>query len=90
MYKETALVSFDNPDYVAFARACGADGYAVDTQHDFEKALAAALASGRPTLIDAKISRLDLPHYSDNPQGLLASIWDRLTKRNLSRHDVGA
>jgi len=24
IYKETALVSFDNPDYVAFAHACGA------------------------------------------------------------------
>jgi acetolactate synthase-1/2/3 large subunit len=90
MYKETALISFDNPDYVAFAHACGADGYAVDTQLDFEKALAAALASGRPTLIDAKISRVDLPSFSENPEGLLASIWDRLTKRDQSRHDIGA
>ena len=90
IYRETALISFDNPDYVAFAHACGADGYAVDTQHDFEKALAAALASGRPTLIDAKISRLDLPHFSENPEGLLASLWDRVTKRNPSRHDIGA
>jgi acetolactate synthase-1/2/3 large subunit len=90
IYRESALISFDNPDYVAFARACGADGYAVDTQHDFEKALAAALASGRPTLIDAKISRLDLPHFSENPEGLLASLWDRVMKRNPSRHDIGA
>jgi acetolactate synthase I/II/III large subunit len=89
VYKETALISFDNPDFVAYAHACGADGYAVDTQDGFEKALAAALASGRPTLIDAKISRVDLPHYSENPEGVLASIWDRLTKRNLSRHDIG-
>jgi len=90
IYRESALISFDNPDYVAFAHACGADGYAVSTQHDFEKALAAALASGRPTLIDAKISRLDLPHFSENPEGLLASLWDRVTKRNPSRHDIGA
>ena len=90
IYRESALISFDNPDYVAFAHACGADGYAVDTQHDFEKALAAALASGRPTLIDAKISPFDLPHFSENPEGVLASLWDRLTKRNPSRHDIGA
>ncbi len=89
IYKETALISFDNPDYVAFAHACGADGYAVDTQHDFETALAAALASGRPTLIDAKISRVDLPHFSGNPEGVLAGIWDRVTKRDPSRHDIG-
>ena len=30
IYRETALISFDNPDYVAFAHACGADGYAVN------------------------------------------------------------
>ena len=90
IYRESALISFDNPDYVAFAHACGADGYAVDTQHDFEKALAAALASGRPTLIDARISHLDLPHFSENPEGLLASLWDRVLKRNPSRHDIGA
>jgi len=89
VYKETGLISFDNPDYVAFAHACGADGYAVDDQHAFEQALAAALASGRPTLIDARISRVDLPHFSENPEGVLASGWDRLTKRNLSRHDIG-
>lgn len=89
-FKETALISFDNPDYVAFARACGADGYAVDTQHEFEEALAAALASGRPTLIDAKISRLELPHFSENPEGVLAGIFDRVMKRNPSRRDVGA
>src|SRR5258708_28255117 len=90
IYKETAAVGADNPDYVAFAHACGADGYAVDTQHDFEKALAAALVSGRPTLIDAKISRFDLPHFSENPEGVLASLWDRLMKQNPSRHDIGA
>jgi acetolactate synthase-1/2/3 large subunit len=88
-FHETGLISFDNPDYVAYARACGADGYAVDTEHEFEKALAAALASGRPTLIDAKINRLDLPHFSYNPQGVLAGIFDRLKKRDPSRHDIG-
>src|SRR5262249_52742595 len=82
MYKEPRLVTFDNPDYVAFARACGAAGYAVDNQPDFEKALAAAIASGRPTLIDAKISRVELPSFTENPEGLLASLWDRLLKRN--------
>ncbi len=88
-FKETALISFDNPDYVAYARACGADGYAVETQHEFEEALAAALASGRPTLIDARISRIDLPHFSENPEGVLAGVFDRLMKRDPERHDIG-
>ena len=30
-YIESGLVEFQNPDFAAYARACGADGYAVDT-----------------------------------------------------------
>ena len=80
-FQESALISFDNPDYVALAKACGADGYAVGTQDEFEEAFAAALKSGRPTLIDARISRLELPHFSDNPEGVLAGIFDRVKAR---------
>jgi acetolactate synthase-1/2/3 large subunit len=80
-FHESALISFDNPDYVALARACGADGYAADTQSEFEEALAAALKSGRPTLIDARISRLELPNFSDNPEGVLAGIFERVRAR---------
>ncbi|HEX6377087.1 MAG TPA: thiamine pyrophosphate-binding protein [Allosphingosinicella sp.] len=80
-FQETALIEFDNPDYVALARACGADGYAVNRQSEFEDAFADALASGRPTLIDAKISRLELPHFSTNPEGVLAGIFERVRER---------
>lgn len=80
-FQKTGLVEFDNPDYVAYARACGADGYSVDRLDDFEDAFAAALASGRPTLIDAHITRLALPNYSPDPEGILEAIWDRLRER---------
>ena len=43
-YGETGLVEFENPDYAAYARACGADGYRVETLEEFEDAFAAALA----------------------------------------------
>jgi acetolactate synthase-1/2/3 large subunit len=33
----------------------------------FESALQEALASGKPTLIDAAITRLAVPHYSPRP-----------------------
>ncbi len=73
-YHETALVEFKNPDYVAYANACGADGYRVETLEEFEEAFKAAVDSGKPTLIDAKITRLALPHYSPSLEGLPKSI----------------
>lgn len=73
-YGESGLVEFTNPDYVAYAKACGADGYKVESLAEFEAAFEAALASGRPTLIDAVIDRLALPHYSSSPAGELVGI----------------
>jgi thiamine pyrophosphate-dependent acetolactate synthase large subunit-like protein len=80
-YGESALVDFDNPDFAAYAKACGADGYRVETLEEFERAFAAALASGRPTVIDAKITRWALPHYSTSPKGVLPGIWETLEER---------
>ena len=77
---EYALVDFTNPDYVEYARACGAQGFRVNTLEQFESAFREALASGKPTLIDAHISRLAVPHYSPNPAGLLATIEEDLAK----------
>jgi acetolactate synthase-1/2/3 large subunit len=64
---ESGLVEFNNPDYVAYARACGAQGFRVETLAEFESAFRQALDSGKPTLIDAAITRLAVPHYSRNP-----------------------
>jgi acetolactate synthase-1/2/3 large subunit len=80
-YQESALVEFQNPDFAAYARACGADGYSVDSLDDFEQAFAAAISSGRPTVIDAKISRWALPHYSTSPNGVLAGVFDEIQQR---------
>ena len=80
-YMDSGLVEFNNPDYVAYAKACGADGYRVETLEQFEKAFQAALASGKPTIIDAAITRLALPHYSPSPRGVLAGIWEMLLRR---------
>jgi len=80
-FHESGLVEFTNPDFVAYAKACGAQGYRVETVAEFEQAFNAALASGKPTLIDAAITRLAIPHYSPNPDGLLAAIEEALAKR---------
>ena len=47
-YHETGLVEFQNPDFAAYARACGADGYRADTLTEFEDAFQRALDSGGP------------------------------------------
>jgi acetolactate synthase-1/2/3 large subunit len=78
------LVDFQNPDFAAYARLCGADGYRVETIEEFEDAFRKALDSGRPTVIDAKITRWALPHYSTSPKGALHGIWESLEER-LSR-----
>jgi acetolactate synthase I/II/III large subunit len=77
---EYALVDFTNPDFGEYAKACGAQGFRVDTLEQFESAFREALASGKPTVIDAHISRLAIPHYSPNPAGLMAAIEEDLAK----------
>jgi acetolactate synthase-1/2/3 large subunit len=88
-FHESGLVEFQNPDFAAYARACGADGYSVDTLEGFEKAYSAALASRRPSVIDAHITRLALPHYSSSPAGTIAGILEMLQARFAANHDGG-
>ena len=46
-YHESGLVDFANPDYVAYAKACGAQGFRVDSLAEFETALTTALGVGQ-------------------------------------------
>lgn len=80
-YHETGLVEFQNPDFAAYARACGADGYRVDTLEQFEDAYRAALGSGRPSVIDAKITRWAVPHHSPSPHGIVAGLVEAIEAR---------
>jgi acetolactate synthase-1/2/3 large subunit len=73
-YHESELVEFQNPDYAAYARACGADGYTVDSLHEFEKAFRTAIESRRPSVIDARITRWAVPHYSRSPDGVIDGL----------------
>jgi acetolactate synthase I/II/III large subunit len=80
-YGEAGLVEFRNPDFAAYARACGADGYRVETLGEFEDAFGNALASGRPTVIDAHITRWAVPHYSPSPEGVIAGLVEAVEAR---------
>ena len=44
-------------DYAAMARAMGADGVTVEAPGDLAGALEAAIASGRPTVLDVRVDR---------------------------------
>jgi acetolactate synthase-1/2/3 large subunit len=80
-FHESGLIDFPNPDYVSYAKACGAQGFRVESLAEFEEAFRTALASGKPTLIDASITRLAMPHYSTNPAGILAAIEESIEKK---------
>jgi acetolactate synthase-1/2/3 large subunit len=80
-YGDTGLVEFQNPDFAMYARACGADGCRVETLEEFEEAFASALVSGRPTLIDARITRWAVPHYSPSPEGVLHGVTEAIEER---------
>jgi acetolactate synthase I/II/III large subunit len=54
----------------------------VETLKEFERVFSAALAAGRPTLIDAKITRWAAPalHFLA-PGGVIPGIWETLEER---------
>jgi acetolactate synthase-1/2/3 large subunit len=80
-YGESALVEFKNPNFADYAKACGADGYRVEDLDEFRGAFAAALQSGRPTLIDARITRWAVPHYSPSPDGVIDGLVETIEQR---------
>jgi acetolactate synthase-1/2/3 large subunit len=63
MHNEYALISYENPDYVAYAKACGAKGYRVEKLSDFEKVFKEALDSNEPVLIDVPVDSEVYPYY---------------------------
>ena len=53
----------------------------MDTLEQFEDAFRAALSSGRPSVIDAKITRWAVPHYSPSPDGIVAGLVEAIEAR---------
>jgi acetolactate synthase-1/2/3 large subunit len=69
-----------NPDFAAMARSAGVDGVSVDRPADLADAVRAAVASGKPSLIDANIGA------DKNPGG--AGVWD-LPGHGVSQPAIG-
>lgn len=54
-YKKEAFNTFKNPDFAAYARACGALGYTVRKLDEFPKVFKESLAANAPVVIDAVV-----------------------------------
>lgn len=54
-FGEHAFMQFRNPDYVAYAHACGASAFHVDKIEEFEPAFQKALHLNAPVLIDVAV-----------------------------------
>ena len=61
-------------DFVALAKAFGADGYKAETQVEFKKAFEAALASGKVSVIDVTIDKDEMVLPMLPPGGAIADI----------------
>jgi len=64
MFGDHAFMQFKNPDYVMYAKACGAQGYRVEKLRDFEQVFNEALHSNKPTLIDVVVESEVYPPFS--------------------------
>ena len=64
MYGDQAYMQFHNLDFVAYARAWGADGYGVESIDLFPVVFARALASAGPTLITVPVEAETYPPFA--------------------------
>jgi acetolactate synthase-1/2/3 large subunit len=60
-YERYAYMKFDNPDYVKYAEACGAQGFRAETVAQFERVFTKALSLKQPVLIDAVVDSMLYP-----------------------------
>jgi acetolactate synthase-1/2/3 large subunit len=64
MYGDQAFMTFDNPDFMKYAEACGAAGFHVEKLEEFVPALKAAIALNRPCLIDVVMDNEVYPPFN--------------------------
>jgi thiamine pyrophosphate-dependent acetolactate synthase large subunit-like protein len=55
-------IEFPNPDFVAFARACGATGFVARTPDEVSGAINDALSSDGPAIVDCAVATDEMPN----------------------------
>ena len=63
MYNDEAFMSFENPDFVKYAEACGAKGYRVERLDEFVPVFREALSLGKPCIIDVLVDSETYPPF---------------------------
>ena len=55
-------IEFPNPDFAAFARACGGHGFAARKPDELENAISEAFAVDGPAIVDAVVAADEIPN----------------------------
>jgi pyruvate dehydrogenase (quinone) len=55
-------IEFPNPDFAAFARACGAQGFTAKKPNDLKEAISQAFAVDGPAIVDAVVVANEIPN----------------------------
>jgi thiamine pyrophosphate-dependent acetolactate synthase large subunit-like protein len=67
-------IDFPNPDFAAFARACGGHGFAARKPDELKKAISDALAVDGPAIVDATVVANELPNVPHLDLELLGQV----------------
>jgi len=67
-------IDFPNPDFAAFARACGGHGFAARKPDELKKAISDALAVDGPAIVDAMVVANELPNVPHLDLELLGQV----------------
>ena len=67
-------IEFPNPDFAAFARACGGHGFAARKPDELKKAISDALAVDGPAIVDATVVADELPNLPHLDLGLVGQV----------------
>jgi pyruvate dehydrogenase (quinone) len=67
-------IDFPNPDFAAFARACGGHGFAARKPDELKKAISDALAVDGPAIVDAVVAANELPNVPHLDLELLGQV----------------
>jgi pyruvate dehydrogenase (quinone) len=67
-------IDFPNPDFAAFARACGGHGFAARKPDELKKAISNALAVDGPAIVDAMVVANELPNVPHLDLELLGQV----------------
>ncbi len=67
-------IDFPNPDFAAFARACGGHGFVARKPDELKKAVRDALAVDGPAIVDAVVAANELPNVPHLDLELLGQV----------------